>query len=117
MSISGQRHQGILNLSIKDKESLYQAYMPFVTNGGIFIPTMKKYRIGDDVFMLLTLMDDAERIPAAGKVIWITPLGADGNRAAGIGVQFSPQDEGATQKKIETHLAGMLKLDRPTHTM
>ncbi len=116
MALPG-RQQGILNLSIKDKETLYRAYMPFIENGGLFIPTIKQYQIGDDVFMLLNLMDDSERIPAAGRIIWITPIGADGNRTAGVGVQFSQQDEGATRNKIELLLAGMLDLARPTHTM
>ena len=108
---------GMLSLSIKDKASLYAAYMPYVTNGGLFIPTTKKYSLGDEVFMLLTLMDDKERLPVAGKIIWITPQGAQGNRSAGVGVQFSAQDKGATRNKIETHLAGALKSDRITHTM
>jgi len=108
---------GMLSLSIKDKASLYAAYMPYVTNGGLFIPTVKKYDLGDEVFMLLTLMEDNERLPVAGKIIWITPQGAQGNRSAGIGVQFSFQDKGATRNKIETHLAGAMKSDRITHTM
>ena len=91
--------------------------MPFVKNGGLFIPTNKNYQLGDEVFMLLTLMDETEKIPVAGKIIWITPKGAQGARAAGIGVQFSDQDEGTAQKKIETYLAGALAADRPTHTM
>jgi type IV pilus assembly protein PilZ len=107
----------MLSLSIKDKSSLYAAYMPFVKNGGLFIPTNKSYNLGDEVFMLLTLMDDGERLPVAGKIIWMSPTGAQGNRANGIGVQFSPQDKGATRGKIETHLAGALKADRITHTM
>lgn len=109
--------QGILSLTIKDKNALYAAYMQFVKNGGLFIPTNKKYRLGDEVFMLLTLMDESERIPVAGRIIWITPIGAEGNRAAGIGVQFSEQDDGMARNKIETYLAGALKSDRPTHTM
>jgi type IV pilus assembly protein PilZ len=109
--------QGILSLTIKDKNALYAAYMQFVKNGGLFIPTTKKYKLGDEVFMLLTLMEETERIPVAGKVIWITPIGAEGNRAAGIGVQFSDQDGGLARNKIETYLAGALKSDRPTHTM
>lgn len=109
--------QGILSLTIKDKNALYAAYMQFVKNGGLFIPTNKKYRLGDEVFMLLTLMEESERIPVAGKIIWITPVGAEGNRATGIGVQFSEQDDGAARNKIETYLAGALKSDRPTHTM
>ena len=112
-----QSRQGILSLTIKDKGALYAAYMPFVKNGGLFIPTNKKYQLGDEVFRLLTLMDDAERIPVAGRIVWITPQGAQGNKTAGIGVQFSDQDNGATRNKIETYLAGALQADRPTHTM
>jgi type IV pilus assembly protein PilZ len=66
--------------------------------------------------MLLSLMDEPEKIPVAGKVVWVTPKGAQGNRAAGIGVQFSDQDNTAINK-IETYLAGMLSSDKPTHTM
>jgi len=109
--------QGILSLTIKDKSALYAAYMPFIKGGGLFVPTTKSYRIGDEVFMLLTLMDDPEKIPVAGKVVWITPVGAQGNRAAGIGVQFSNQDDGAARNKVEGFLAGALESDRPTHTM
>ncbi len=112
-----QAQQGILTLTIKDKSALYMAYMPYVKNGGLFIPTNKNYRLGAEVFLLLTLMDDAERLPVAGKVIWVTPRGAQGKRTAGIGVQFSDQDGGTTQKKVETYLAGALKAERPTHTM
>ena len=108
---------GMLSLSIKDKGSLYASYMPFIKNGGLFIPTTKKYDLGDEVFMLLTLMEDNERLPVAGKIVWISPPGAQGNRATGIGVQFSPQDKGQTRSKIETHLAGAMKADRITHTM
>ena len=110
-------NKGVLNLSIKDKETLYKTYMPFVENGGLFIPTAKEYQMGDDVFMLLSLMDYPERVPAAGKVVWITPIGAEGNRISGIGVQFDPQDNGATRDKIELILMDKLNSERPTHTM
>ena len=108
---------GMLSLSIKDKHSLYAAFMPYIKNGGLFIPTNKSYSLGDEVFMLLSLMEDNERLPVAGKIIWITPKDAQGNRAHGVGVQFAPQDKGATRNKIETHLAGALNSDRITHTM
>jgi type IV pilus assembly protein PilZ len=99
---------GILSLTIKDKAVLYAAYMPFIKNGGLFIPTSKSYKLGDELFMLLNLMDEGEKIPVAGKVAWITPKGAQGNRAAGVVT---------ARNKIETYLAGALKSDRPTHTM
>lgn len=112
------RSQGILSLTIKDKGALYAAYMPFVKNGGLFIPTNKDYKLGDEVFLLLKLMEETEKLPVVGKVIWVTPKGAQGNRVAGIGVQFAAdQDGGNARKKIESYLGGALKSDRPTHTM
>lgn len=113
---SASGRNGILSLTIKDKAVLYSAYMPFINNGGLFVPTNKSYKLGDEVFMLLTLMDEAEKIPISGRVVWVTPRGAQGNRTAGIGVQFSEQDVVANSK-IENHLAGSLQSDRPTHTM
>ncbi|WP_020210563.1 PilZ domain-containing protein [Gilvimarinus chinensis] len=116
MQALGGARNGILSLTIKDKAVLYAAYMPFVQNGGLFIPTGKPYKLGDEVFMLLNLMDEPEKIPVAGKVVWVTPKGAQGNRAAGIGVQFTDEDNTAVTK-IENYLAGSLESDRPTHTM
>lgn len=107
----------VLSLTIKDKNALYAAYMPFLKNGGLFIPTNKIYRLGDEVFMLLTLLEEREKISVAGKVAWVTPAGAQGNRAAGIGVQFSDKDSGNARRIIESILGSALKSERPTHTM
>jgi type IV pilus assembly protein PilZ len=116
--IGGLPRQGILSLAIKDKGALYNAYMPFVKGGGLFVPTAKRYGLGDEVFILLTLMEDKDRLPIAGKVIWVTPPGAQGNRTAGIGVQFNESADGETARtKIESLLAGIMNADRPTHTM
>lgn len=112
---SGSRH-GILSLTIKDVAVLYAAYIPFVENGGLFIPTPKTYEVGDEVFMLLNLMDEPEKVPVAGTVVWITPPGPQGKRATGIGVQFNDKENGA-KARIETYLAGLLGSDKPTHTM
>ena len=91
--------------------------MPFLKSGGLFIPTHNTYDLSDEVFILLTLMEDPEKIPVVGRVVWITPKGSQGNRAAGIGVEFTEQDGGVARKKIETYLAGALQSDRPTHTL
>lgn len=112
-----QSRQGILSLTIRDKNALYTSYMPFIDNGGLFIPTNKAYQLGEEVFILLNLMDEVERIPVAGKVVWVTPHNSEGYRSTGIGVQFSDKDSGITRNRIENHLAGALDSDRPTHTM
>ena len=115
---AGGARQGILSLAVKDKNALFQAYMPFLKGGGVFVPTPKRYFIGDEVFLLLTLPESTERLPVAGKVSWVTPAGAQGNRVAGIGVQFAETPEGdAVRNKIEILLAGILNSDKVTHTM
>jgi len=113
----GGASQGMLTFSVKDKNALYAAYMPHLKNGGLFVPTNKQYSLGNEVFMLLTLMEETEKIPVVGRVVWITPTGAQGNRTAGVGLQFTEQDNGAARNKIETYLAGGLESERPTHTM
>jgi type IV pilus assembly protein PilZ len=107
---------GILSISIKELSVLYSAYMPFVENGGLFIPTRKQYEMGDEVFILLGLMDEPERLPISGRVVWLTPSAAQGNRAQGIGVQFTEKDNPA-RARIEKYLTGMLGGDRLTHTL
>lgn len=108
---------GVLSLAIKEKSALYAAYMPYVKGGGLFIPTNKNFKIGEEVFMLLSLVDDPVKHKVVGKVIWITPV-AQANRPQGIGVQFSEKDGGLEVKnKIETILGGALKANRATHTM
>jgi type IV pilus assembly protein PilZ len=113
---TGPKH-GILSVNFRDKNVLYSCYMPFVKNGGLFIATPKEFKLGEEVFLLIQLIEENEKLPVAGKIVWITPKGAQGNRAAGIGVQFSNADNGKARGKIETYLAGSLESDRPTHTM
>ncbi|HSH96687.1 MAG: PilZ domain-containing protein [Methylophilaceae bacterium] len=108
---------GVLSLAIKEKAALFSAYMPFIKGGGLFIPTNKPYKIGDEVFMLLSLIEEPTKLKVVGHVIWITPV-TQGNRPQGIGVQFSEKDGGAeARNKIESLLGGALKSTRPTHTM
>ncbi len=108
----------VMQLNIKEKAALYAAYIPFFEDGGIFVPTARDYRLGDDVYVLLTLPDDPQRYPVAGRVAWVTPARAGGNRTQGVGVQF-PKDEKSRQlkAKIEEILGTALASDKPTQTI
>ena len=113
----GANKPSVLSLAIKDKAALYSAYMPYVKSGGLFIPTNKSFNINEEVFMLLSLINDPVKLKVVGKVIWLTPT-TSANRPQGIGVQFSEKDGGLeVRKKIESLLGGTLKSNRPTHTM
>ncbi|MES2739648.1 MAG: PilZ domain-containing protein [Pseudomonadota bacterium] len=108
----------VLSLAIKEKAALYAAYMPFLKFGGIFVPSQKPYKIGDEIYLILALMDDPNKYPIAGKVAWITPPGANNNKAQGIGVHF-PNDESGQRAKarIEEILGAALRSSRATHTL
>jgi len=108
----------VLSLAIKEKAALYAAYMPFLKNGGIFVPTTKPHKIGDEIYLILSLMDDPNKYPIAGKVVWITPAGAANNKAQGIGVHFPSDESGERAKlRIEEILGAALRSSRATHTL
>jgi type IV pilus assembly protein PilZ len=108
----------VIQLAIKEKAALYAAYIPIFAEGGVFIPTTREYRLGDDVYVLLSLPEDSQRYPVAGKVAWITPAKAAGARTQGVGIQF-PRDEKSRQLKlkIEEILGSHLSSDRSTQTI
>ena len=114
---ASSRHR-IIQFPIKDKAALYDAYIPLFKEGGIFVPTLREYKLGDDVYVLLTLPDDVQRYPVSGKVAWMTPARAAGNRTQGIGVRFPADEKSRLLKvRIEEILGSQLASDRPTHTI
>jgi type IV pilus assembly protein PilZ len=115
---SSAARPSVIQLSIKEKAALYAAYIPLFADGGIFIPSARDYRLGDDVYVLLSLPDDPQRYPVAGKVAWITPAKAQGGRTQGVGIRF-PADEKSRQLKIkiEEILGTSLGSDKPTQTL
>ena len=96
---------------------LHSNFMPFVKSGGIFIPTERSFELSDEVFLLLTLLEDPERFAITGKVVWINYRTTPGGRQVGVGIQFGGADSVRLQKKIEALLAGYTRTDQPTNTM
>ncbi|TFW28967.1 PilZ domain-containing protein [Massilia horti] len=117
-TVSNVPRPSVLSLAIKEKAALYAAYMPFLKHGGMFVPTTKPYKIGDEIYLILSLMDDPNKYPIAGKVVWITPAGANNNKAQGIGVHFPADETGQRAKlRIEEILGAALRSSRATHTL
>ena len=108
----------VIQLAIKEKAALYAAYIPLFSEGGIFIPTAREYKLGDDIYVLLSLPEDPQRYPVAGKVAWVTPAKAAGNRTQGVGIQFPRDEKSRVLKiKIEEILGAAIGSDRPTQTI
>ncbi|MFZ5654073.1 MAG: PilZ domain-containing protein [Pseudomonadota bacterium] len=111
----GSLRNGILNLSLKDVHEIYGSFMPFIEHGGLFVRTHKEYSLGDQVFVLLDLMDEPEKIPLTGDVVWINPAGGS-SRPQGIGIRLGAE-YAEVAAKLENHLAGMVNADRFNYTL
>ncbi len=108
----------VIQLVFREKGALYAAYMPALVDGGLFVPTTREYRLGDDIYLLLSLPEDPQRYPVAGKIAWITPANASGGRSQGVGVKF-PNDEKTRllRVKIEQILGTAMSSSKPTQTL
>jgi type IV pilus assembly protein PilZ len=115
---SAAHRPGVFTLVIRSKAALYAAWIPLLRGGGIFLPSNRAHALGEEVLILLSLLDDPNKIPLQGNVAWINPAHSAGNRPQGIGVQLQDSEVGrALRKKVEGLLAGALQSSRPTHTI
>lgn len=108
----------VIQLVFREKGALYLAYISAFADGGLFVPSTREYRLGDDIYLLLTLPDDPQRYPVAGKVAWLTPANASGGRTQGVGVRFPADDKSRVLKlKIEEILGTATQSSRATQTL
>lgn len=108
----------VIQLVFREKGALYAAYIPMLADGGLFVPTTREYRLGEDIYLLLSLPEDPQRYPVAGKVSWITPANASGGRTQGVGVRFPSDDKTRVLRiKIEEMLGTALQSAKPTQTI
>lgn len=108
----------MLSVAIADAAMLHAAAMPFVLGGGLFIPTAERYRLSDEVFVLLQLPGENAATPVAGKVVWITPKGARRGCPAGIGLQLQEADDALRQRMNDGLAAGAsVFAEQETYTM
>ena len=117
-SVGGAARPSVIQLVFREKGALYAAFMPALSDGGLFVPTSRDYRLGEDIYLLLSLPEDPQRYPVAGKVAWLTPANASGGRTQGVGVRF-PNDEKtrALKIKIEGILGTAISSSKPTQTI
>ena len=115
---SGGSRPSVIQLVFRERGALYAAYIPSFIDGGLFVPTTREYKLGDDIYLLLSLPDDIQRYPVAGKIAWITPPNASGGRTQGVGVKFPSDDKTRLLRvKIEEVLGTAISSAKPTQTL
>jgi type IV pilus assembly protein PilZ len=114
----GAARPSVIQLVFREKGALYAAYIPIFNDGGLFVPTTREYKLGEDIYLLLSLPDDPQRYPVAGKVSWITPANASGGRTQGVGVRFPADDKTRVLRiRIEEILGTAISSAKPTQTI
>ncbi|HEY0955591.1 MAG TPA: PilZ domain-containing protein [Roseateles sp.] len=116
--VASSARPSVIQLVFREKSALFAAYIPAFTEGGLFVPTNRDYKLGEDVYLLLALPEDNQRYPVAGKVAWLTPPNASGGRTQGVGVRF-PGDEKTRliRLRIEEILGTAISSSKPTQTL
>lgn len=106
----------VLLLDFDDFDELYRCYMPALKYGGLFVKTNSRFDIGQPLSLRVTLPDALEEDVIEGKVVWITPQGAQNSNPPGVGVGFTQGNETVNDKIIKL-LGTALNSEKPTYTM
>jgi len=113
---AGKMGGGMLTFNPSDNLTLYKCYMPFLKNGGIYVPTATNHPIGSKVFLVARLPNSEERLPIVGDVVWVNQSKAV-TRPAGIGIRFADTPENAmVRDRIEKAILG-ISSETQTYTM
>lgn len=108
----------VIALNLKGKSALYAAYMPLLKGGGLFMESKRSHKLGDEILVVLSFLDEPTKVPLVGTVAWINPNHTTGNRPQGVGIQLPDSETGRElKKKIEGILAPVMQSGRPTHTI
>ena len=94
---------GIYYLHFQDPETIVSAYMPYLRNGGIFIPGKMDFQLGSQIFLMLRFMDEPGQIALTATVVWINAAQGKQEREQGIGVRFDDRESKA-RGKLENYL-------------
>lgn len=98
------------------ERDLYQSYMPFLKNGGLFVRTLQHYELGTEVLLEVSLPDSLESSQIKGRICWLTPLGVQSGTPAGIGISFV-EDTDNIRNQIEKAIGRLLSSSEPTLSM
>lgn len=107
----------MIPLHFKSLSQVYKSFMPFLSNGGLFVPTKKSYQLGDEVTLIIKLPDNDEKFKLPGSVAWISPAATAGDKKQGVGIQFTDGNGMAMRHRIEGLLGDRLGRDDTTYTM
>ena len=93
-----------LSLTITDKKDVHNHYLPMLEGGGIFVPTNDNFEFKDEVQVKVDILSEKQKASVPGRVVWITPTGAQRGLPKGVGIQFN----GTHQSKIRQYFESLI---------
>lgn len=107
------------NITIDDKKELYKCYLPFIKDGGIFIPFGEDVNAdniypGMSILLLLTVIEPKNRVSISAKVVWIQKTGS----VKGYGISLGTGAPAKSLKDyIEMTVSDLAQKKEPTYTI
>ncbi len=98
-----------LSMAIAEKSALHACYMPFIKDGGLFVPTTEKFTLHQDVVLHLRLVEDGKKLLIPGRVVWISPGVGQRGTSPGVGLQFTGEHRFRVKQFIEETLGELVK--------
>ncbi len=93
-----------LHLVLVDKIQVHNHYLPMIEGGGLFVPTNDDFNFNDLVEVQVELVAEKNKATVPGKVVWLTPSGAQRGIVRGVGIQF----QGEHQPKVQQYFEGII---------
>jgi len=93
-----------ITATIANLEQLKSAYLPFLVNGGVLVPSEADHEIGNDVLVELNLFCCNEPLDFSGKIVWTSPSNMHTEAMLGTGIEFSDEQAKALCKQFEIFL-------------
>lgn len=106
-----------LSVRVSDVQVLQRCYLPFLRNGGLFIPCEHAYQLRQRVFLILKLpapvglTDSGTTHALTTTVAWLTPTEAQDGKGMGVGLHFDLGEPGDDQsgQDVKTSIESLLR--------
>lgn len=97
--------QVFIQLYFKARHHLYMSYMPDVQTFGLFVPTSRDLEIGQNIHVLLKILDEPERSFISARVIDKREAGNKAEKPKGLFLQFDDENSLELKNKIDELLS------------
>lgn len=79
----------VIKLNYNDKNELANSYVKYFCNGGIFIRSNHEYDFGQELFLLISILNEDILLAVSGTVCWYSPKDIELGAYYQVGVQFN----------------------------